>query len=200
MATLDAIRIAEERGFDLVEVSPDADPPVCRLLDYGKFKYQQKKKTQQARKKQHVVQIKEVRLRPITEEHDVETKIKHAREFLIKGDKVMIDMIFRGRQIAHKEIGREIVDRVVRELEDVGKVEHRISMQGSHMTVTIAPKENLVQPGHAPAPKPAAKPAPPTPAASATTAPPAASAPPPPAAPSGATTPSAAPPPEASKS
>lgn len=141
ITTAEARQIADERGFDLVEVSPDAEPPVCKLVDYGKFKYQQKKKTQEARKKQHVVHIKEVRLRPITEDHDVETKIKHAREFLAKGDKVLLDMIFRGRQIAHKEIGREICERVMKALEDVAKVEQRLSMQGSHMTVTLAPKE-----------------------------------------------------------
>jgi translation initiation factor IF-3 len=164
VATADALKMAEERGFDLVEVSPDAEPPVCKLIDYGKFKYQQKKKSQQARKKQHVVHIKEVRLRPITEEHDIETKIRHAREFLYKGDKVMIDMVFRGRQIAHKEIGREIVDRVLRELEDIGKIEQRVSMQGSHMTVTIAPKEGIQPPPKSktaapPAPKASAAPA-----------------------------------------
>lgn len=139
--TQEARQIADEKGFDLVEVSPDAEPPVCRLIDYGKFKYEQRKKTQDARKKQHVVHIKEIRLRPITEEHDLQTKIKHAKEFLSKGDKVVLDMVFRGRQMAHKEIGKEIVDRVVKELEEFGKLEQRLSMQGQHMTVTIAPKE-----------------------------------------------------------
>jgi len=136
----EARAVADERGFDLVEVSPDADPPVCRLLDYGKFKYQQKKKVQEAKKKQHVVRIKELRLRPITEEHDVETKIKHARQFLEDGDKVMVDMIFKGRQMAHKDIGRQIVDRVVKALEDIAKIEAPLSMQGTHMNVTLAPR------------------------------------------------------------
>jgi len=141
ITTQEALHLAEEKGFDLVEVSPDADPPVCRLLDFGKFKYEQRKKQQQAKKKQHVVHVKEVRLRPITEEHDVETKVKHAREFLSKGDKVVIDMVFRGRQLAHKDIGREIMDRVIKQLEDIAKVEQRVMMQGSHMTATLSPKE-----------------------------------------------------------
>lgn len=149
--TDEARRIARERGFDLVEVSPDAAPPVCKLLDYGKFKYEQKKKTQSAKKKQHVQVLKEVRMRPLTEEHDLMTKVNHAREFLEQGDKVLFTVFFKGREQAHKEIGRAMMQRIKAELDDVGKVERDISMMGPRMQVTLIPK-----PGAKPRPPAAA--------------------------------------------
>lgn len=151
IATDEARRLARERGYDLVEVSPDAVPPVCKLLDYGKFKYEQKKKNQGAKKKQHVQVLKEVRMRPLTEEHDLATKIRHAREFLEQGDKVLFTVFFKGREQAHKEIGRAIMERIKTELDDVGKLERDISMMGPRMQITLIPK-------------PGAKPKPPTPA------------------------------------
>lgn len=168
--TDEARRIARERGFDLVEVSPDAAPPVCKLLDYGKFKYEQKKKTQSAKKKQHVQILKEVRMRPLTEEHDLMTKVNHAREFLEQGDKVLFTVFFKGREQAHKEIGRAMMQRIKAELDDVAKVERDISMMGPRMQVTLIPK-----PGAKPRPPAAAEPA--TPKAPTSEAPAAAPAP-----------------------
>jgi translation initiation factor IF-3 len=141
--------IARERGLDLVEVAPEARPPVCKILDYGKFKYEEKKKKAKASKRQHVQELKEVRMRPLTGAHDLETKLKHAREFLEQGDKVLFTIRFRGREQAHKEIGREVMGKISRALEDIAKVEHAISQMGPHMHMTLMPK-----PGLKPKPKP----------------------------------------------
>jgi translation initiation factor IF-3 len=140
VVTDDARRMAVERGLDLVEVAPEASPPVCKLLDYGKFKYQLKKKSHQAKRKQHKQQIKELRLRPITEEHDLQTKIKHARDFLSKGDKVLVNMVFRGREVVHRDIGSGMLNRMIKELEDVGKVEKGVTTEGPRLTLTLTPK------------------------------------------------------------
>jgi translation initiation factor IF-3 len=153
MATDQARIIARERGFDLVEVAAEARPPVCKLLDYGKFKYEEKRKKKKSAKKQHVQQVKEIRLRPLTDEHDVATKVKKAREILEEGDKILITIFFRGREQAHKEIGRALIEKIKRDLEEVSKLEHDISMQGPRMQITLLPK-----PGGA-KPKPAALPA-----------------------------------------
>ena len=110
-----ALETAEELGLDLVEVAPMARPPVCRIMDYGKFKYEEQRKAREARKKQHQVQIKEVKMRPGIEDHDFDFKTRHARRFLEEGNKVKLTMMFRGRQMAHPEIGREVLDRVVQE-------------------------------------------------------------------------------------
>lgn len=142
LATEEARKLALDRGFDLVEVAPDASPPVCRLLDFGKFKYQLKKKSHQAKRKQHRQQIKELRLRPITEEHDVQTKIKHAREFLGNGDKVLVNMVFKGREVVHREIGAEIMKRFLKDLADVSKVERGVMPEGPRLTLVLAPKGN----------------------------------------------------------
>ncbi|HEU4338963.1 MAG TPA: translation initiation factor IF-3, partial [Planctomycetota bacterium] len=133
----------------LVEVAPEARPPVCKILDYGKFKYEEKKKKAKASKRQHVQELKEVRMRPLTGAHDLETKLKHAREFLEQGDKVLFTIRFRGREQAHKEIGREVMGKISRALEDIAKVEHAISQMGPHMHMTLMPK-----PGLKPKPKP----------------------------------------------
>lgn len=138
--TEDARRMATERGYDLVEVAPEANPPVCKLLNYGKFKYQMKKRTHQAKRKQHKQQLKEIRIRPITEEHDLQTKIKHAREFLLKGDKVQMNMFFKGREVVHRNIGHVLLSRFVKDLADVCKVEKDISSQGPRLTLTLTPK------------------------------------------------------------
>jgi translation initiation factor IF-3 len=149
MPTLQALQIARERGFDLVEVAAEARPPVCKLLDYGKYKYEQKKKQNKSKSKQHVQQVKEVRLRPLTGEHDLMTKLKKAQEMLLEGDKVLITIFFRGREQAHKEHGRAMMERIKKELDPVAKVEHEVSMTGPRMQMTFLPK-----PG-ATAPKPA---------------------------------------------
>ncbi|MBI2900769.1 MAG: translation initiation factor IF-3 [Planctomycetes bacterium] len=149
-----ARQLARERGYDLVEVSPDAVPPVCKLLDYGKFKYEQKRKSRKAKKKTHVQQLKEVRLRPLTEEHDFVTKVKHTREFLEHGDKVLVTVFFKGREQAHKEIGRALMERIKKALDDIGKVERDISMLGPRMQITLAPKPGVKpSPAKAEAPK-----------------------------------------------
>jgi translation initiation factor IF-3 len=132
--------MAVERAMDLVEVAPEANPPVCKLLNYGKFKYQLKKKSHQAKRKQHKQQLKELRLRPITEEHDLQTKIKHARDFLAKGDKVLVNMVFKGREVVHRDIGYTIMTRFVKELEDVSKVEKGVTTEGPRLTLTLTPK------------------------------------------------------------
>ncbi|MGH7649074.1 MAG: translation initiation factor IF-3, partial [Gemmatimonadaceae bacterium] len=118
-----ALAQAEAQGLDLVEVAPLARPPVVRIMDYGKFKFEQAKMARQAKKKQHVIHLKEVKYRPGIEDHDFETKTRHAREFLAEGNKVKVTMMFRGRQIAHPELGKEVVDRVAAALNDVAKVE-----------------------------------------------------------------------------
>jgi translation initiation factor IF-3 len=140
MPTLQALQIARERGFDLVEVAAEARPPVCKLLDYGKYKYEQKKKQNKSKAKQHVQQVKEVRLRPLTGEHDLLTKLKKAQEMLLEGDKVLITIFFRGREQAHKEHGRAMMERIKKELDDVAKVEHEVSMTGPRMQMTFLPK------------------------------------------------------------
>lgn len=135
-----ARQVALEKGMDLVEVAPEADPPVCRLMDFGKYKYQSRKKQQQGHKKAHVTKIKEIRLRPMTEEHDIQTKVRHAKDFLAHGDKVLINMVFKGRQVVHAEIGRALLERFAKELEGLCKVERGVSMDGQHLTVCFAPK------------------------------------------------------------
>lgn len=135
-----ALAAAEEQGLDLVEVAPNARPPVCRIMDYGKFKYEEARKARLARKKQHQVQIKEVKFRPGIEEHDFEFKVRHARRFLEEGNKVKATMMFRGRQMAHPELGREVLTRVAAAVEDVGRIEGEPTLEGRNMTMILAPK------------------------------------------------------------
>ena len=140
MGVREALAVAEERGLDLVEVAPNAAPPVCRILDYGKFKYQQKKKTQEARKRQTQVQIKEVKIRPKTEEHDYQFKVRNARRFIEQKNKVKVTVVFRGRELAHPDIGRSIMERVAQEVQDIANVEKPASMEGRAMTMILAPR------------------------------------------------------------
>jgi translation initiation factor IF-3 len=135
-----ALAAAIEQGLDLVEVAPMARPPVARIMDYGKFKFEQAKMARQAKKKQHVIHLKEVKFRPGIEEHDFMTKTRHAREFLQEGNKVKITLMFRGRQIAHPELGRQVVIRVAQELADVAKIEADAKFEGKFMTMILAPK------------------------------------------------------------
>jgi translation initiation factor IF-3 len=134
-----ALELAEELGLDLVEVAPMARPPVCRIMDYGKFKYEEQRKAREARKKQHQIQIKEVKMRPGIEDHDFDFKTKHARRFLEEGNKVKVTMMFRGRQMAHPEIGREVLERVLKEVADVAKVEMSPTMEARSMTMVLSP-------------------------------------------------------------
>ena len=136
----EALSAAQERGLDLVEVSPLARPPVVKIMDYGKFKFEQAKASRAARKKQHVIHLKEVKYRPGISDHDFEFKTRHAREFLQDGNKVKVTMMYRGRQMAHVEIGRGVLDRVAAELKDVGKIEQEPRLEGRNMTMVIGPK------------------------------------------------------------
>ena len=135
-----ALRIAEEQSLDLVEVAPMARPPVARIMDYGKFKFEQAKQARVAKKKQHVIQLKEVKFRPGIDEHDFETKTRHARRFLEEGNKVKVTLMFRGRQITHPELGRAVVTRVAQELADLAKVESDARLEGKAMTMILTPK------------------------------------------------------------
>jgi translation initiation factor IF-3 len=138
--TADALKLAIEVGLDLVEVAPNERPPVCRILDYGKFKYEQKRKASKSQKT-HQVQIKEIRLRPKTGDHDIEFKMKQARQFLMHKDKVKLNVMFRGRENAHHERGREMLAQIIAALEDVAKVEKPTGMEGGRsMTAVLTPK------------------------------------------------------------
>ena len=137
----EAIAMAREIGCDLVEVSSNAPPPVCRIMDYGKFKYEQQKKKQDAKKRQAVVQVKEIKVRPKTDEHDYETKLKHIRSFLEDGDRCKVTVFFRGREIVHKDRGIEILERIVKDLEDVGKVEQEPRAEGRTLQMLVVPKK-----------------------------------------------------------
>lgn len=132
---------AEEAGLDLVEVAPNARPPVVKLMDYGKYKYEQARAAREARKKQHQIQVKEVKFRPGIEEHDYEFKARHARRFLEEGNKVRLTMMFRGRQITHADLGREVLERLRKELTDVGEVESGPSFEGRNMHMVLAPRK-----------------------------------------------------------
>jgi translation initiation factor IF-3 len=137
----DALSMAEERGLDLVEVAPNAVPPVCRILDYGKFRYEQSKKEREARKNQKQVEVKQIRLEPKTDDHDLEVKAKQARRFLLEGDKVKFNLRFRGREIFHQEIGLEMLERMAEELRDISIVEQRPTMEGRVLTLLLAPNQ-----------------------------------------------------------
>lgn len=137
-----ALEAADDRGLDLVEVSPNASPPVCRIMDYGKYKYQAQKKAAEAKKKTAKVEIKEVKLRPKTEEHDFNFKLKNARRFLEAGNKVKVTIMFRGREVTHPDYGRRQLERLVEEVKDLGQVEMMPRMAGRFMTMVIAPIKN----------------------------------------------------------
>jgi translation initiation factor IF-3 len=142
MTTREAISLARERGLDLVEVAATADPPVCRIIDYGKFQYEAKKKANEAKKKQVIITVKEVKFRPGTDEHDYLFKMKHGREWLEEGDKVKATIFFRGREITHRELGAQLLERLERDLADVGEVEARPRMEGNQMFIILAPKRH----------------------------------------------------------
>jgi translation initiation factor IF-3 len=136
----DALRMAEEAGLDLVEVSPNADPPVCKILDFGKYKYQEQKKKNEARKKQKVIEVKEIKLRPTTDEHDYEVKMRSVTRFLEEGDKVKVTLRFRGREMVHQELGVKVLDRVKEEMDAKAKVEQFPRLEGRQMVMVLAPK------------------------------------------------------------
>ena len=136
----EAMRIAEEQGLDLVEVAPNASPPVCRIMNYGKYKYQQSKRTHDARKHQTVIHVKEVKLRPRTEEHDFQFKLRHAQRFLSEGNKVKVSVLFRGREMAYPEHGMEVINRFIEGMKDLMVVEQAPRLEGRNMVTILAPK------------------------------------------------------------
>ena len=136
----DALEIADEAGLDLVEVSPQVEPPVCKVLDYGKYKYEQQKKANEARKKQKIIDVKEIKMRPGIEEHDYQVKMRNVRKFLDHGDKVKMTIRFRGREMAHQDLGLRVLTRVQEELEDSIKIEQTPTSEGRLMVMVIAPK------------------------------------------------------------
>ena len=138
--TRQAIMMAEEAGLDLVEVSPDAKPPVAKILDYGKFKYQEQKKANEARKKQKVIEIKEIKMRPNIDSHDYETKMKAVRRFFEEGDKVKLTLRFRGREMAHMELGMQLLNKVREEVATIAKVEAEPKLEGRQMMMVLAPR------------------------------------------------------------
>ncbi len=140
--TSDALQMAEEQGLDLVEVAPNEKPPVCRIMDYGKYKYQQSKRHQQAKKKQKVILVKEIKLRPKTEEHDYNFKSQHVRRFLQDGHKAKVTIVFRGREMAHTELGRRILDRMAGELEDVSTIEQIPKQEGRSLAMVLSPRSS----------------------------------------------------------
>jgi len=139
--TADAMRMAEEQEIDLVEIAPQADPPVCRLMDYGKFKYQEQKKAHEARLKQKIIQVKEVKFRPGTDDGDYAIKVRNLTRFLEEGDKTKVTLRFRGREMAHQDIGMRLLERVKADLEPVGIVEQFPKMEGRQMIMVIGPKK-----------------------------------------------------------
>ena len=136
----DAIKRADEAGLDLVEVSPDADPPVCKIMDYGKYKYQAQKKAAEARRNQKIVQIKEIKMRPAIDEHDYNVKMRSIRRFFEDGDKVKVTLRFRGREMAHQELGMDVLQRVKGDLETIAKVEAEPRLEGRQMVMVLAPR------------------------------------------------------------
>jgi len=136
----EAIAQAESFGLDLVEVSPNADPPVCKILDYGKFKYEAQKKKNEAKKKQKVIEVKEIKMRPNIDEHDYQTKMRSVNRFLGDGDKVKLTMRFRGREMAHQEIGLNVLKRVQEEIAEIAKVEAHPKLEGRQMIMVVAPR------------------------------------------------------------
>ena len=152
MTPFEAIKIARERGLDLVEVAPQAQPPVCRIIDFGKFQYEAKKKAHEAKKKQVVIEVKEIKFRPATDDHDYNFKTKHAQEILADGNKVKATVRFRGREITHKELGMRLLNRLEKDLLEHGTIEVRPKVEGMLMTAIFAPKK-VEKPQEKPKPK-----------------------------------------------
>jgi translation initiation factor IF-3 len=136
----EANKLALEAGLDLVEIVPTADPPVCKIINYGKYKYEQSKKEKIQKKKQHVIHVKEIRLSPKIEQHDIDFKIKHARKFLEEGNKVKFNILFKGRQIAHKEFGDQLMAKIIEELNDIAKVESEPQFEGRNLVAVLIKK------------------------------------------------------------
>ncbi len=134
-----AMQMAADVGLDLVEISPNANPPVCKIMDFGKYKYEQQKRESEARKKQKVIEVKEVKFRPNTDTHDYDVKMRNVFKFLDNGDKVKVTLRFRGREMAHQNLGRELLERVAEDIKEVGKIENMPKMEGRQMIMMIGP-------------------------------------------------------------
>lgn len=146
LTTREAIAMAQAKGLDLVEVAPTARPPVCKIMDYGKFKYEQNRAAKAAKKKQHQMQLKEVKMRPKIEDHDYDFKLKHAREFLAQRDKVKFTITFRGREMAHQELGYKVIEQVLQDLSDVAIVEQSPRAEGRTVSLVLSPKAQVPPP------------------------------------------------------
>ena len=136
----EALAQASDVGLDLVEVAPNADPPVCKILDFGKYKYEEQKKKNEARKKQKIIEVKEIKLRPSIDDHDYDVKVRSMVKFIEEGDKVKVTMRFRGRELAHQELGMDVLVRVKDDLDEIAKIEQMPRMEGRQMTMVMAPK------------------------------------------------------------
>jgi translation initiation factor IF-3 len=147
MPTYEAMKMAEEQGLELVEVNPRAAPPVCRIMDFGKFKYETSKKEKASRKHQSTVVVKEIKFRPKTDDHDLDFKVKHIRRFLAEGNKCRLVIVFRGREIVHPETGQAMLDQVIRALGEAAVVEQKASMEGRRMVLTLGPRVGVVRTG-----------------------------------------------------
>jgi translation initiation factor IF-3 len=160
MPTHEALRLAEEQGLELVEVNPRAQPPVCRVMDFGKFKYETSKKEKASRKHQSTVVVKEIKLRPKTDDHDLNFKLKHIRRFLGEGNKCKLVIVFRGREIVHPETGQAMLDTVVKDITDIAVVEQKPAMEGRRMVMLIGPRTGVIRrPPLGPADRPTPAPA-----------------------------------------
>jgi translation initiation factor IF-3 len=140
MSPQQALQTAMSLGLDLVEVAPDANPPVCRIMDYGKYRYEQSKKAKDAKKKQSIIQVKEIKMRPKTDEHDFQFKARHIEKFLKEGNKAKITMIFRGRELMHTDLGRKLLDRLAEDLKETAMIEQMPRQEGKTMVMILAPK------------------------------------------------------------
>lgn len=147
LTLIDALNRAEQVGLDLVEIAPNAVPPVCKIIDFGKYRYEQAKKEKEGRKSQHQVKVKEVKLKPNTDEHDLQTKLRHARDFITKGNKVRITCVFRGREMMHPEFGLRVVKKMCEDLSDIATPESPAKMLGRNLSVVLAPggKKKTIQ-------------------------------------------------------
>ena len=145
MAPLDALRLAREQGLDLVEVAPQTSPPVCRIMDFNKFRYDEQRREREAKKKHHVAKLKEVKFKPHIEAHDYQTKLKQINQFLWRGDQVKVTMVYRGRELARTEVGRRILERLVEDLKSVSKVERTPMLDGRFMTMVFGPDRDKIK-------------------------------------------------------
>jgi translation initiation factor IF-3 len=158
LPTHEALKLAEEQGLELVEVNPRAAPPVCKVMDFGKFKYETSKKEKASRKHQSTIVLKEIKLRPKTDDHDFDFKVKHIRRFLMEGNKCKLVVVFRGREIVHPEMGQVMLDQVVKAVNDLAMVEQRSMMEGRRMVMVIGPRGGVIRPPGSAAPPPSSAP------------------------------------------